>query len=174
MKPHSAWFVLALLSALVSVPVSAQDTSIGRHDGSIFADASLARSGEGVGNIWGGSAGAYLQGRLLGFVLRGSIMPGNPELHIYNAVLGPRVAVDLPFARFFAEAGGGMGHSGYYNSLGAYGSSWGAAWQIDGGIAHHLLPRLDWRIVEVAYGHIYAGPGVSPTTFGTGFTLHLW
>ena len=84
------------------------------------------------------------------------------------------MAVTLPFVRLFVEAGGGMGHSGFYNSTGAYATAWGAAWQVDAGVSHGILPRVDWRILEVGYGHIYAGTGVSPAIASTGVTLHIW
>lgn len=176
MKHCSAWFAFLLLSASLSTTVFAQDIpgASGDRAGAIFAEVSTARTGQGAGFLWGGSAGAYLQGRVLGFVLRATELPDNPNIHIFNAVVGPRLAVSLPLVRAFVEAGGGMGHASYYNVQNTFGSSWGAAWQLDGGVSHGLLPHLDWRILEVAYGHIYAGPGVSPVVFSTGVTLHVW
>ncbi len=122
----------------------------------------------------GGSAGSYLQGRLLGFVVRGTALPSNSAIRVYDATLGPRLAVSLPFVRAFAEAGGGMGHSGYYDSSGNLTSRWGAAWQVNVGFARTILPRVEWRILEGSYGHIYTGAGVSPVMLSTGMTLHVW
>jgi hypothetical protein len=88
--------------------------------------------------LWGGSGGGYIQGHVLGFVARTTALPGNANLRAYDAVIGPRLAVTLPFVRLFVEAGGGMGRSDSYNSAGAFGSSWGAAWQVDAGVSHGL------------------------------------
>lgn len=172
------WFWLALLlsSAFLSTTTAiAQDESgIGGHEGRIFAQFSAAQPGQGVGWLWGASGGGYLQGHVLGFMLRGTVIPSGSSTHIYTALLGPRAALDLPFVRAYVEAGGGMGHTGYYESIGNFSSSWGAAWQADAGVTHAIAPRLDWRILEAAYGHIYAGPGISPVILSTGLTLHLW
>lgn len=178
MKALSAWFALAFAFSFpfLPLPASAQEGPAGP-DGrgfSIFAEGSAARTGQGVGVLWGGSAGTYLQGRFLGLALRGTAIPSGNSVQVYSAVLGPRMAFNLPFVRAFFEAGGGMGHTGYYDSFGNFGSSWAPAWQVDVGLEHALVPRIEWRIVEVAYGRIYAGPGVSPEMLSTGFTLHLW
>jgi hypothetical protein len=176
MKTPSVWLAFLLLSALLSTPALAQDEGIGigPRQGSIFAEFSAARTGQGAGVIWGGSGGGYFQSGILGFVARATVLPGNYNLHTYSAVLGPRIAVSLPFVRAFVEAGGGMGRFDNYNATGTLGGSWGAAWQADAGVSHGILPRVDWRILEVAYGHIYAGSGVSPLVASTGLTLHIW
>lgn len=176
MKTPSVWLALVLLSAFTSAPAFAQDDGlgVGPRGGSVFLEASAGSVGQGDGVIWGGSGGGYIQGHVLGFMARATALPGNPNNKVYNAVIGPRLAVTLPLVRLFVETGGGMGHSGYYNALGAYGTSWGAAWQADAGVSHGILPRVDWRILEVGYGHIYAGTGVSPVIASTGLTLHLW
>jgi hypothetical protein len=176
-KTPSTCLFLLLLSALLSTPAFAQDAAAGLspRTGSVFAEFSAARTGQGAGYVWGGSAGAYIQGHLLGLVARATVLPGNSDIHVYDAVLGPRLAVTLPFVRAWVEAGGGMGYTGgYYNSPGVLGSNWGAAWQADAGVSHGILPRLDWRILEVGYGHIYTGTGVSPIMASTGLTLHIW
>jgi len=176
MKTPSAWLALALLSASFALPAFAQDEGLGAgsRGGSVYAEFSAARTGQGAGFIWGGSGGGYIQGHLLGFMARATVLPGNQNLHAYSAVFGPRIAVSLPFVRLFVEAGGGAGRDDSFNNLGLWSTAWGAAWQADAGVSHTLAPRLDWRILEVAYGHIYAGSGVSPVVASTGLTLHLW
>ena len=180
MKTPSARLLVwmaALTFASLSTSLFAQDVGIGGgpRSGSVFASVSVARTGEGAGYVWGGSAGAYLQGRVLGFVVRATALPGNQNIHVYDAVLGPRLAVSLPFVRGWLEAGGGMGYAGGYDSpSGSNGGDWGAAWQADAGVSHRILPRVDWRILEVAYAHIYTGSGVSPVMASTGLTLHIW
>ena len=166
---------LALLSVSFTLPSNAQNLlDDGGHDVKLFAELTGARSGQGVGTLWGASAGGYVQGHLLGIVLRGTAEPSGATVHVFNALLGPRLAVSLPLARLFVEATGGVGHTGYYDTYGNFGSSWGPAWQADAGISHGVLPRLEWRILEVGYGHIYAGPGVSPVFISTGLSLHVW
>lgn len=176
-KSCLALFALALLSVSFTLPANAQDLlsdNDGGHEAKVFAEFSGAHSGQGTGYLWGGSAGGYLQGHLLGVVLRGTAEPSGATVHVFNVVCGPRLAVDLPVFRLYVEAAGGMGHAGYYDTYGNFGSSWGPAWQADAGVSHGLLSRLDWRVLEVAYGRIYAGPGVSPVIISTGLSLHLW
>jgi hypothetical protein len=176
MKTPSAWLTLLFLSASLSTPALAQDEGLGINprSGSIFAEFSAADAGQGAGAVWGGSGGGYIQGHWMGFIARTTVLPGNGNLHAYNAVLGPRLAVSLPLFRLFAEAGGGVGRDDSFNSVGIWGAHWGASWQADAGISHPVASRLDWRILEVAYGHIYAGSGLSPAVASTGLTLHLW
>ncbi|HEX3986803.1 MAG TPA: hypothetical protein VHX13_09365 [Acidobacteriaceae bacterium] len=176
MKGLTRWFALFLLPALLCLPAVAQDVGFGpgHHGANVFAEFSGGRTGQGEGITWGGSAGSYLQGHLLGLVVRGTALPSNSTIRIYDAVLGPRIAVALPFVRVFAEAGGGMGHSGFYDSTGNLASEWGPAWQVNLGFAHTLLPRVEWRILEGSYSRIYAGPGVSPVMLSTGLSLHVW
>jgi hypothetical protein len=176
MKTPSTWLAFVVLSSLLTVSALAQEgLGGGARGGSIFAEVSGASTGQGAGVIWGGSAGGYVQGRFLGFVARATVLPGNGDIHVYNAVLGPRLALSLPFVRAWVEAGGGMGYTaGYYNSANVLTSTWGPAWQADAGVSHGILPRLDWRILEVGYGHIYTGAGISPFVASTGLTLHVW
>lgn len=165
-------FALALLSAVtLTAPARAQDTpdGLGGRSASIFAEFSAANPGQGNGFIWGGSAGAEMQGRVLGLVLRGTAEPSGDNIHFYQAVFGPRFALDLPLLKPYVEAGGGMGHN--VNGNGYSGSAWGAAWQVAAGVEHDLGPHLRWRVIEAAYGHIYAAGGISPTILSTGFRL---
>jgi hypothetical protein len=167
-------FALALLSAFTfTVLARAQDSpdSLGGHSGSVFAEFSAVNSGQGDGTLWGGSAGAEMQGRVLGLAFRGTAAPSGDNIHLYEAVLGPRFALDLPFLKPYVEAGGGVGRN--VNNNGFSGPSWGAAWQVAAGVEHGLGHHLRWRIVEVAYGHIYAAGGVSPTMISTGLGVHF-
>ena len=176
MKTPSAWFALVLLSASLSARAFAQDEGLGigpRH-ASVFVEASAASVGQGYGTLWGGSAGAYVQGRVLGFVARATALPSNGNTHLYSGVIGPRLAVTLPFVRAWVEGGGGVGYVGGTSFSGSNGSTWGAAWQATAGVSHGILPRVDWRILEVGYGHIYSGSGVSPLVASTGLTLHIF
>lgn len=178
MKIRSLLLALALLSAvtLFTPAVRAQDPAdgISGHAANVFVGFSAANAGQGDGWIWGGSAAGYFQGHLLGFVLRGTAAPSGDMVHVYEGLAGPRLAFDIPILKPFVEATGGVGHSGYDNGDGNFTRSWGPAWQVDAGVEHGLVPRLRWRIVEVAYGHIYVGPGVSPTIITTGLTLKIF
>ncbi|MGA8110595.1 MAG: hypothetical protein WB974_14235 [Acidobacteriaceae bacterium] len=177
METLFGWCSLVLVSALLAVPARGQEAGglgIGRSGLNVFAEFSAARSGQGVGTLFGGSAGSFLQGHVLGFGLRATEVPSGDSVHVFDAVAGPRVAVGLPFVSLFLDTGGGVGHSGYYDRNGNFGSSWGPAWQADVGATRALMPRLSWRILEVGYGRIYTGPGISPLFLSTGLTLHLW
>jgi len=171
----SMLFALALLSAVTFTALArAQDSPdpLGSHTASIFAEFSAADVGQGDGALLGGTGGANLQRGLLGLVLRGTVAPGNQNVHIYQAVLGPRFALDLPVLQPFVEAGGGMGRAVNNNTFS--GPGWGAAWQVAAGVEHDLGPHLTWRIAEAAYGHIYAAGGISPAIVSTGLRLNLW
>lgn len=167
--------VLALLSVFFVATAVAQDsiTGIRDHSAGVFAEFSVANLGQGQGFINGGSGGAYFQGRLLGWALRGLAEPGGDSTHIYEATVGPRIAVNVPWLRLFLEAGGGAGQASYTSGYGTYARSWGAAWQANIGAEHALLPMVRWRILEVGYSHIYAGPGVSPLIASTGMSLNF-
>lgn len=171
MKRCFVWLALPLLFAFIAT--SAWPQTGGRVDPAVFAEVSGGRTGSGIGNIWGGSAGAYVQGHLLGLVVRGTALPSNASMPLYLAVAGPRLGLSLPIFRIYVEAAGGMGHAGYQNS-GIFNSGWGAAWQADAGISHGIFPDLRWRILEAGYGRIYVGPSVSPVMLSTGLTLHFW
>lgn len=175
MKAFHRWIALALLSGFVAT-ASAQEggPGFGPHSINAFAEFSAARTGQGVGYLWGGSAGTFLQGRVLGFEARATEIPSNATVHLFDAVMGPRLALTFPLLRVYLDAGGGMGYSGYYDRYGNFGSGWGAAWQADAGITHAFLPRLSWRIVEVGCGRIYTGPGITPVFLSTGLNLRLW
>lgn len=110
----------------------------------------------------------------MGFGLRATEIPSGSAIHLFDAVAGPRLAVSFPWLRVYLEAAGGMGHSGYYNQYGNYGSGWGPAWQANAGVSHSLLPHLSWRVLEFGYGRIYAGANVSPVFISTGLALHVW
>jgi hypothetical protein len=172
----SPWLALVLLSVSLTAPAFAQDDGlgIGHRGGSVFLEATAGSVGQGAGVLWGGSGGGYIQGHVLGFVARVTALPGNPNLRSYDAVIGPRMAVALPLVRLFVEAGGGMGRVDNYDTAVTPGTTWGAAWRLDAGISHAIFPRVDWRILDVSYGHIDAGTGVSPVIAGTGLTLHIW
>lgn len=166
---------LALLSACIAIPAVAQESvpGIGNRSAGIFAEFSMATTGQGQGWIRGASGGGYFQSRLLGWSLRGLAEPTGVTTHVYEATLGPRIAINLPFLKPFIEVGGGAGHASYSTGYGAFGRSWGAAWQANIGIEHELLPMMRWRILELGYGHIYAGPGVSPLIASTGLSLNF-
>lgn len=174
-KTPSAWLALVLLSALTSASAFAQEgLGLGPRGGGVFAEFTAADAGQGAGAITGGSGGGYVQGHVLGLVARATVLPGNYSLHAYSAVIGPRLAVSVPIFRVFLEGGGGMGRTDNYNGQGPLGTSWGAAWQVDAGFSHRILGRIDWRILDAGYGHIYAGSGVSPVMLSTGLALHVW
>lgn len=177
MKTPSVLLALALLSAstLFAPAARAQDPAdgLGNHSANIFVSFSSATIGQGDGWIWGGSAGGYFQSRMLGFVVRGSAVPSGDTVHLYEGMIGPRFALDIPILKPFIEATGGIGHSGYYNGLGNFSRAWGPAWQVDAGVEHGLFSRVRWRIVDVAYGHVYVGPGISPTIISTGLTVKI-
>lgn len=174
MKRCFVWLALALLSGFFLQPAGAQGLDAAQSsDPGVFAEFTGARTGQGLGTLWGGSAGAFIQGHLLGLVIRGTAVPTNASARLYDAVLGPRLALNLPILRLYVEAGGGVGYNGYESQYGTFASGWGPAWQADAGVSHSLFQHLDWRILEIASSHIYVGPGVTPVIASTGLSLHF-
>lgn len=166
---------LALLSVCIAIPAVAQESvpGMGSRNAGFFAEFSMATTGQGQGWISGGSAGLSFPGHLLGWTLRGMAEPSGVNSHLYQATVGPRIAISLPLIKPYIEVGGGAGHASYATGYGSTGRSWGAAWQANVGVEHQLLPMIRWRILEIGYGHIYAGPGVSPLIASTGLSLNF-
>jgi hypothetical protein len=95
------------------------------------------------------------------------------ETNLYSILLGPRIAVhphgvDLtPYAEFLF----GPGHFSYGNNSP---STTQFDWRALGGVDKKLLPRLDWRVIEVSYGQLntYSGK-LHPVTLSTAIVLRL-
>lgn len=174
--------IFGVFIALCAAPGFAQSPPAATGGGyaAVFAEFSASRPGQGSGFIYGPTLGGYYQSGLFGLTARGQAYRwgGGADIHVYTGLLGPRLAMHVPFFTTYVEALGGYGHAGYRltrpDGTRGSGSSYGFAWQLDGGLEHGILPRIKWRVAELAYGKVYAGPTVTSTTISTGLVFTLF
>jgi hypothetical protein len=146
---------------------------VARAQTGVYAEFSGAGLGvSGGGNVYGGTFGLY-SGLLhapvvsLGFDIRGEFMSGNGQT-LNGGLGGVRIAVTphvVPL-KPYVEGLGGVGHSDTVE-----GSSTDAEYRIVGGIDWTILPRIDWRVVEVSGGSTTGD--VTPVVISTGLVLRL-
>ena len=99
-----------------------------------------------------------------------------------DVLFGIRVGAKAPLIplRPYAQISAGIGGpstSGVQNSGRVYSNK--LQYWIIGGVDHTVLPRIDWRIAEIGYGHmtgVSSGPpvaGINLFTLGTGVVVRL-
>jgi hypothetical protein len=142
-------------------------------------------------SMYGATVGGYYNLARIGPVVpgldaRGTFLTGSPfvagstccgnNFHINSFLAGPRVSFSLrhlrvkPYAEFLV--GVGSAAASYAGSP----TTTGFAYQPTGGVDVALIPRLDWRVIEVSYQR---GPGdnlVSNAQTGilsTGIVFHF-
>jgi hypothetical protein len=131
-------------------------------------------------NTWGYGAGFGLYGdavrrgplRVGGDVRLQWIRPAD-NTTLFSFLVGPRVdfrprPIPLnPYAEFLF----GAGHFSYGNNSP---STTQFDWRALGGVDKTILPRLDWRVIEVSYGQLNTYSGhLHPVTLSTGIVLRL-
>jgi hypothetical protein len=168
---HCALFVLLLFA--LSIPAAQAQTALyGQFSASHF---NLPNT-----NDWGygGGFGLYSDfakvpfGKVGGDIRVQYVRPAS-NTTLTSTLLGPRLAVhphglDLtPYAEFLF----GAGHFSYGNNAP---STTQFDWRAIGGVDKKLLPRLDWRVIEVSYGQLNTYSGhLRPVTLSTGIALRL-
>jgi len=103
--------------------------------------------------------------------LRGQYITGN-QLHHWNIMAGPRLALRSGGLRPYAEFLVGFG--GYKDSLYSAGYTGHLDYAAVVGVDKHLLPLIDWRVIEFAYNSYFNNrnaPGSKQ--FSTGIVLHF-
>jgi len=168
---HLAFFALFLLALFV--PAAQAQTGV-------YGQFSASHFNLPTTNDWGAGGGFGLYsdfikvpfGKVGGDIRMQYTRPAS-DTNLFSTILGPRIAfhpkgVDLtPYAEFLF----GAGHF-------TYGNNSPSTTQFDfrgvGGVDKKLLPRLDWRIIEVSYGDLntYAGD-LRPLTLSTGIVLRF-
>jgi hypothetical protein len=104
----------------------------------------------------------------LGVDFRGAILK-HDQAQFDSGLGGLRLTIVphvIPF-KIYAEALGGVGivSSGTTTTHGQY--------QVNGGLEYTILPRIDWRVAEVAYNG-YSGTGTgNPVGLSSGLVLRL-
>jgi hypothetical protein len=130
-------------------------------------------AGLGVGgNVYGGTVGLYSTAFhapvvSIGFDIRGEFLNGNGQ-SLNSGLGGLRLAVHPPALPLkpYVEALGGVGHSET-----ALGTATDAQYRILGGVDWTILPRIDWRVIEVSGGSTTGS--IDPTVLSTGIVLRL-
>jgi hypothetical protein len=108
----------------------------------------------------------------LGADLRGSLLGISETTSLYSGTIGPRVSLHPHFLVMpYAEALFGVGH---YDFGAGQGSDTEFEYQLLGGADVTILPRVDWRVIELSNGglSVYTGD-LHPKTFITGLVVRL-
>ncbi len=167
----------ALFLLLSALSVQAQISPAATRFSSVYgyAEASGAEHELNYGHALGGSGGIILQhSPWFALDLRGVVLTARVPLHTFVGEAGPRVSYRFGPVHPYAEALGGLGHSGYTVSPRPLLAGFGAAWTVDFGTDLRVTPRLDWRVAEYSRSHIYAGSGASPSILSTGFVFRIF
>ncbi len=116
-----------------------------------------------------------------GVDLRGDFLYGSDQKRFRSILGGVRVAVKPPILPFKPYIQGSIGAGGIKNTsnLTANRYSTKFEYQVTGGVDTTILPRIDWRAIEVGYGRMpgvgsAAGtPNSSMLTISTGIVFRL-
>lgn len=176
-------FLLPSFMLVVSVAAHAQSAPAATgapRTANVFGQFNFDRPGQGAGWVMGGTVGADLaRGGLFAYTGRLTANRWNSNIHIYTGLLGLRLVHRSPRYRPYVEGLLGPGHAGYQVFSPQSGqrvvtSAFGFAWQVNAGLDYPWKHRLYWRVVELDYGKIYAGPGVKTASISTGVVFRLW
>ncbi len=127
--------------------------------------------------IYGPTVGAYFDSSHFavlewGADLRGTFLGGGGATQLQSGLVGPRVVVHAPIIPIkpYAEGLVGIGHG----QVAGQASATKFQYEVLGGIEYTLVPRIDWRVVEVGYSSLtnFDG-GLTPKTFSTGLVVRL-
>ncbi|MES2219721.1 MAG: hypothetical protein V4587_02000 [Acidobacteriota bacterium] len=181
MKPRMLMQVFAFLFALAFPTCARAQFGVygefnGAIDGSSYQDAT---------NMYGATVGGYFNlvrvGPLVpGLDVRGTFLHGaaccGNNFHINSFLAGPRLTFRVkkgrlkPYAEFLV--GVGSAAASYDGAV----TGTGFAYQPTGGVDVALIPRFDWRLIEVSYER---GPGQNDVSnaqtgiLSTGIVFHF-
>jgi hypothetical protein len=106
-----------------------------------------------------------------GLDLRGSFMNRN-GFHYYTGAIGPRIAFNPHVLPLHPYVEGLVGIASYNSGKGTS-TSTHFNYQVVGGLDATILPRIDWRVVDIAYSAV-PGQDIHATTLATGLVVRLW
>jgi hypothetical protein len=135
--------------------------------------ASFSNSAKDLG--YGGMLGAYkTTGHFIGtgLDLRGTFI-GRDGFHYNTYAIGPRISFRprvLPLTPYVE----GLIGLANYNSGRNTNSTNHFNYQILGGLDTTIVPRIDWRMVDIAYSTTTANNSVRAITFSTGLVIRVW
>ena len=142
---------------------------------SVYGTASGSEHELDYGHALGGGGGFILEhSRLLALDFRGTILRYRVPLHTYIGEAGPRISRRYGRLEPYAEALGGLGHSGYRLADLRLASDYGAVWSLDAGLDFRVTPHFDWRVGEYSYNHTYVGAHGAKAAIGSvGVVYHF-
>jgi hypothetical protein len=172
---HCILFALLLFAGGIS-QANAQVGFYGQFNASHFNSNEVPNT-----NDWGYGGGFGLYGDFMKrpFVRVGGdirfqwVQPAS-NTTLFSTLLGPRVDFRVPKLvplSPYAEVIFGPGHFSYGNNAP---STTQFDFRVLGGVDKAILPRVDWRVVEVSWGQLNTFSGeLRPLTFTTGIVLRL-
>lgn len=127
----------------------------------------------------GGTFGTFYDGKHypvvnFGIDVRGVVLPVTEAVGVFAFTVGPRAVVHLPgipvhpYVEITAGAAKvqyGSGGIASYNRVGFAASA-------TAGADLHLLPFLDWRVIDYSFTRLQ-GPKSNQTSFTTGIVVHI-
>jgi hypothetical protein len=131
-------------------------------------------------NTWGYGGGFGLYGDFaklpfarIGADIRFQFIRPASNTTLFSALVGPRLDFHTKVIPLnpYAEVIFGPGHFTYGNNAP---STTQFDWRVLGGVDKTILPRVDWRVIEVSYGQLNTYSGrLRPITLSTGIVLRL-
>jgi len=126
---------------------------------------------------YGTTVGAFLENRSLKLVsagvdFRGSFVSGTGNTSVQTGLAGLRIAIHpqvLPIVPY-GELLIGISHYALGTGLAAN-TDFATAAVV--GVDHALVPRVDWRVLEISYGRVNANTPFNPVTYSTGLVVRL-
>jgi hypothetical protein len=174
MKLRLLSIAAALLTAFTCSTAYAQVGVYGKFN-LVRVPSSSANNFTTSGWFYGPGGGVYFNVVHLGPVslggdIRADYLFQSPQRY-RDVLFGVRAGAKAPLLPFrpYAQISAGIGGtsvSGVQNSGRAYSNK--LQYWIIGGVDHTILPRIDWRIAEIGYGHM---TGVSSSPPATGVNL---
>ena len=140
-----------------------------------YGMATAADNELGYGKALGGSGGLIADhGPLFGLDARGVIIRARQPLHTYIAEVGPRVSHRFWLVKPYGEVLFGLGHSGYLTPEKQLVSGYGLTYSVAVGADLRLFHGFSWRVADLSYNHISAGPGETAKLASMGVVYHFF
>src|ERR1700760_4310214 len=173
-RPRLHCVLFALLLFAIGIPAAQAQTAVyGQFSAAHFNNIPVA-------NEWGygGGFGLYSDFQKIpfgkvGVDVRMQFVRPADNTTLFSGLVGPRIALHPkvvplnPYAEFLF----GGGHFTYGNNSP---STTQFDWRATGGLDKTVLPRLDWRVIEVSYGQLNTFSGhLHVVTLTTGIVLRL-
>lgn len=170
MMQRYTYLLFAALLLVAPAALRAQIAAYGAVGGAAFNKAPVDLGYGAIVGVYKAS-GHALHTVSVGGDLRGSFM-GRNGFHYNTFAVGPRVAFNPHVIPLHPYVEGLIGLANY-NSGKNTSSSNHFNYQVVGGLDATILPRIDWRVVDIAYSAV-TNQDVRATTFSTGLVVRFW